>query len=297
MASLTGAMLFWVLIVLMTGLAYAFVLPSLLRRPRMHRGISRAEANTAIYRSQLAELDQGLAAGVLSAIEHRQSADDVLRNALAGEHDQPLPDKTTPHRALAFAVALAFPALAVAIYLCVGNPAALSRGEPIDLLALDAGVSRAAIPGWIEQLERHLAHNPRDGRGWVTLGRLHLELDRYDAAARAYEHGIGISQKIAQDPQVLCELADALGMAQGGSLKGKPRELIDQALALKGTHPRALEMAGSAEYEAGNLQSVLAHWEPLLAQLPPGSLAQRELSAAVERTRSLVARADMLATR
>ena len=47
--------------------------------------------------------------------------------------------------------------------------------------------------------------------------------------------------KVAADPAIWCEYADALGMAQGGSLAGKPRELVD-ARARAG--PRASEGAG-----------------------------------------------------
>jgi cytochrome c-type biogenesis protein CcmH len=76
-------------------------------------------------------------------------------------------------------------------------------------------------------------------------------------------------------------------MAQGGSLRGRPRELIAKALAIDSDHPRALEMAGSAAYEAGDYRMALSYWEPLLAQLRSGTFAHWELSAAIERTRAL----------
>lgn len=285
-----GAATFLGIAALMAALACALVLPSLLRYPRPRGTISRAEVNAAIYRSQIVELDQALAAGTLSDADHRRCVDDILRNALSADTAPPVLAKEPRSRGAAVAVMLALPTLAVGVYLCVGNPAALSRDEPMDLLALDAGVSRAAIPGWIARLEQHLAHNPRDGRGWVVLGRLQSEIERHAEAAQSYEKAVAVSRKIAQDPQVLCELADALGMVQGGSLRGRPRELIDRALGLKGAHPRALEMAGSAEYEAGNFRRVLDYWEPLLAQLAPDSQAHRELTAAIERARSHAAR-------
>ena len=83
------------------------------------------------------------------------------------------------------------------------------------------------------------------------------------------------------------QLADALGMAQGGSLAGRPAELVRKALSISATHPRALEMAGSAAYEAGDYAGALAYWEGLLAQLPEGSGAHSDLAAAITRTRAL----------
>jgi cytochrome c-type biogenesis protein CcmH len=140
-------------------------------------------------------------------------------------------------------------------------------------------------PALIRKLETHLEQTPRDGRGWVMLARLHFAADRYEAAAHAFERALAVSRKVAQDPQVWCELADALGMAQGGRLAGRPRELIDRALGLKGNHPRALEMAGSAAYETREYDRALLYWEPLLAQLDPQSREYGELQAAVERLR------------
>lgn len=140
-------------------------------------------------------------------------------------------------------------------------------------------------PATVQRLESHLAQTPRDARGWVLLARLHFAADRFEAAARAYERALEASPKVAKDPQVWCELADALGMAQGGRLAGRPRELIDKALALKGSHPRALEMAGSAAVEARDYPRALFYWELLLAQLDPQSREYRELAGAIERVR------------
>lgn len=156
----------------------------------------------------------------------------------------------------------------------------------------DAAFAPAAFDAWssgdpelIRKLETHLEQTPRDGRGWVILARLHFSADRYEAAAQAFERALAVSRKVAQDPQIWCELADALGMAQGGSLAGRPREIIDKALNLKGNHPRALEMAGSAAAEVRDYERALLYWEPLLAQLDPRSREYRDLRAAVERLR------------
>lgn len=121
----------------------------------------------------------------------------------------------------------------------------------------------------------------------VFLAREYADAGRFAAAARAYERALLASPRVAADPQIWCELADALGMAQGGALRGRPQELIDQALALRPHHPRALEMAGSAQYEAGNYEQALKYWQPLLAQLPASSTRHQELAAAIERTRRL----------
>lgn len=151
----------------------------------------------------------------------------------------------------------------------------------------------SAVPGGMQpdsaamllQLAAHLEKNPRDSRAWIILARMHFDRDAFAQARAAYARALAIPGKVAEDPMVWCEYADAVAMANGGRLAGEPRQHIEKALALNPGHPRALEMAGSAEIEQGNFRAALGYWEPLLKLLPPESPAYRELSAAVERTR------------
>ena len=139
----------------------------------------------------------------------------------------------------------------------------------------------------------HLAHqverNPRDGRAWALLGYADLEAQRYAAAALAFERALAVNRRVAVDPAVWCDYADALGMAQGGSLTGRPTELVMHALSLQPAHPKALEMAGSAAYERREFKDAAQYWRRLLAQLDDGSQSQRELLAAIARADRLAA--------
>jgi cytochrome c-type biogenesis protein CcmH/NrfG len=149
--------------------------------------------------------------------------------------------------------------------------------------ALEAAVETGPDADRRVQYERHLARSPRDGRAWVLLARLELADDRFREAADAYAKALDVAPKVARDPQVWCEYADALGMAQGGVLAGRPRELIARALELDAAHRTALEMAGSAAYEAHEYASAARYWRQLLALLDAGSAAHSELAAAVAR--------------
>ena len=142
--------------------------------------------------------------------------------------------------------------------------------------------SEAAAP-IREPLALHLAGHPRDGRGWVLFARIEFDLDRFGSAAEAYRRALEASPKVARDPGVWCEYADALAMAQGGVLAGRPRELIERALAIDPGHARALEMAGSAAFEAGDFAEAARNWRLLLARLPDGTRAHRELELACSR--------------
>ncbi len=122
----------------------------------------------------------------------------------------------------------------------------------------------------------------------MLLARAEAAADRFAPAVDAYRRALDVAPKVSRDPAIWCEYADALGMAQGGRLAGAPRELVMRALALDPAHPRALEMAGSAAYEAREFASAAGYWRELVRRLPEGSSAQRELAAAI-------ARADRLA--
>ena len=144
-----------------------------------------------------------------------------------------------------------------------------------------AGDVSIAYPVQRDDLARHLGRNPRDGRAWVLLARLDFADNHFADAASAYEKALDASPKVAADPTIWCEYADALGMTQGGRLEGRPRELLMKALAMNAAHPKALEMAGSAAFERGEYESAVSYWRQLLAQLPPRSASHRELSAAI----------------
>jgi cytochrome c-type biogenesis protein CcmH len=284
-------LLFWGIAAAMTALALAFVLPRLLSRQAPRDDVARGATNVAVYRSQLADLDRDVAAGLLTVDQHRTARLEIERRLLdeAGIDDRGgATDSKMPKTALALSLAL--PLAAFALYAVFGNPALL-RVEPSDAPGFDAGTVDPAATG--EALARHLERNPRDGRGWVLLGRQQMEQDRFAEAAAAFANALAASPKVARDPSVWCDYADALGMAQGGSLEGKPREAIGRALALDPGFPRALEMAGSAAYERRDFTAAADHWRRLLPQLREGTRPHAELMAAIARADRLAAAAGV----
>lgn len=160
-------------------------------------------------------------------------------------------------------------------------------GQPLTSVALPPEPSVAAGGASLGSLREQVQRYPRDGRGWVLLAIAAVEANDYAQASEAFEKAVAVSSKVAADPGVLCDWADALGMAQGGSLKGRPTELISRALALRSDYPKALEMAGSAAYEDGKFALAAEYWSRLLTQMPEGTLGRRALEAGIARARGL----------
>ncbi|MEW5881161.1 MAG: c-type cytochrome biogenesis protein CcmI [Pseudomonadota bacterium] len=262
----------------MTLVALLSVLAGLRARPRDDRA-SRAQINAEVLRQQLDELERERERGALDEAEFRSARDDLQRRVLADAAAAPARPRRSLPRGSTRAVLAALPLAALAIYLLLGSPR--FAAHPFSIAPDGSDAPRGAVTA--VELEAHLARSPRDARAWVMLARLRMQADLFAPAADAYAKAIEVSPKVAADAGVWCEYADALGMAQGGSLAGRPRELIGRALALNAAHPRALEMAGSAAYEARDFRAAADYWRRLLAQLAPGTPEHAQLAAAIER--------------
>jgi cytochrome c-type biogenesis protein CcmH len=264
---------FWVLAAIFVAAALAFILPTLLgRRGRAPRA-SGDEANVAIYRDQLRELDADLASGTLAREQYdearieleRRMLDDVGPSAGAAS-------AATPGRGIALAVGMAVPVAAALLYLAVGTPQALiprPAGEN------GQGITVQQIESMVERLAAHMKEKPDDIKGWVMLGRSYAVLERFPEAAAAFENAV---KRSPPDAQLLADYADALAMAQGRNLEGMPEKVIAQALKLDPDNPKALALAGTAAFQRHDFKRAITLWERLLKAAPPGS----ELAESVE---------------
>lgn len=203
-----------------------------------------------------------------------------------------MPRSHHPARWLGAALLLA--AIAAPALMALRTPLVSGSQAQAEMAALAAALDAAATVGPRAASERRaelvalVEREPHNGRAWALLGFIDIEAGRYADSAAAFEKALAQSRKVALDPAVWCEYADALGMAQG-TLAGRPSEAIAKALALRPGHPKALEMAGSAAYERRDFAMAAQYWRSLIAQLPAGTRQHHELSAAIERAERLAA--------
>lgn len=132
-------------------------------------------------------------------------------------------------------------------------------------------------------VQRHLRLHPADARALVFKARLDMQAERFEQAAAAYGQAMAGRSKVANDAAVWVEYAEARGMLQGRTLLGEPQRLLNKALELDGRHPQALDLAGSAAWEAGDHAQAALYWKRLLAQLPSGTPRRAELTRAIDR--------------
>lgn len=279
-------LVFWLLAALMTTLALAFVLVPLLRQ-RASAGPGALEANLAVLRGQRHEIEADVANGVLPESERDEALNELVERArddLASPEPAPAPHSSRPWIAVA-AVTVAIPALAFGLYAWLGAPDALVPPER----AHEAGkLDDLQIEAMVENLARKVRQRPDDARGWSLLARSLAAMGRYDEAAEAYGH---LNELAPNEPSILADYADVLGMAQGRSLAGRPYELVKKALAIDPHHRKALALAGTAAMDAGDYAGALGYWQTLATTSEPGSQDEQDVLALLDELRQKAAAA------
>ena len=274
---------FWILATLMTGVALAFVLVPLLRA-RESAAPSPSAATLDALREQRREIEADIAAGVLPPDSREEALGELAARAeteLPAAGDAPI---VPARRAwpLAVGLAVAIPALAIGIYLWLGNPSGLDPASPAARMGAGApagapgeqgeagnpALNDKQILAMVETLAAKVKERPDDVKGWSLLARSMNALGRYAEAVDAYEH---LTKLVPDSADVLADYADSLAMKQGRNLSGKPYELVKRALNIDPRHQKALALAGTAAMNEGDYAGSIQYWQTLGAQVEPGS--------------------------
>lgn len=298
--------IFWLICAIFVAIALAFVLPPLLQTSLQNSSGGddeqrKKEANVDVYRDQISELETDVANGIVSREQYQQDRDEIERRLLEDVSPAPVAGKGAEKkaavavgRASAYAIALGIPLIAIALYIQVGNPSALSGAAasarpptqpPFAGSSQSSGqMTQQAIEANVAKLAGRLEQNPGDVQGWIMLGRSYVNLEKYREASNAYAKATALKP---DDADLLGDYAFALGMANGQRLQGQPVELINKALKLDPGNPKALELAGSAAFEAKNYNQAISYWQKLLQKTPPNSELAQALSQRISEAKSL----------
>jgi cytochrome c-type biogenesis protein CcmH len=184
------------------------------------------------------------------------------------------------------------PLLAVSLYLWLGNTKALLPQTAVEHPAMSSAASSPEsghqdFSSVLENLIARLRDQPDDIEGWLMLGRTYAMMQRFNEAKEAYEKVLALSP---DNPEVLTDYADIVAMTHDGSLRGEPYELIKKALRLDARNPKALALAGTAEFEQKKYKEAAASWEKLLALIPPSEAdLVQSVRASIDEAKSLAA--------
>jgi len=257
-------MMLWFVFALMTAAAIFAVLWPLSRGNRTQEGGGEA----AVYRDQLTEVERDVSAGRINPPEAAAARVEISRRLLAATDNQrtlPLATNVRLRRVAAVVALLGLPAVAVALYYPLGSPdlpdfplAQRSR-TPDGTQSLD---------NLVAQVERHLADNPTDGRGWSVIAPVLAKLGRLDDAVRAFRNSITYSGESADRR---ADLGEALIAAAGGVVTGEAKAEFERAVALNAEDVKANYFLGLAAEQDGRSNEAASIWRTMLEKAPPNA--------------------------
>lgn len=288
--------LFWVICALMVVVALAFVLPPALQRSEdVATDDERKQANIAVYRDQLSELEADLRNGLVAEDQYGQDREEIERRLL--EDTAITRSKKSAGavpinaRNTAYLLGLGLPIIAIVFYLRVGEPERITNPAPVGMPASAESAAppertQEQIEANVNKLAERLKSNPDDAQGWTMLARSYSSMEKYSDAANAYAKATELNPK---DADLLAEYAFVTGMAEGKSLAGKPTEIINRALKVDPENPKALQLAGSAAFQAKDYKKAIDYWQRVLKKVPPGSEVAETINARINEAKTLAA--------
>jgi cytochrome c-type biogenesis protein CcmH len=277
-----NASMLFVIIALGIALCVAAIfLWVLLREKKPMTQASQANANAKVYRDQILDLDREHDSGHISDEEWQQSRDELSLRLLEDTSavDDPAAKTEKPAIWTAVVLAVALPLGSMGMYMWVGQPEALN---PLALKTPDQ-VDPKDLTKMAQTLAEKLQDKPDNLQGWVMLGRTYRTLENFDAALRAYDSAL----KLSDDDDLKLERIEVIAMQRQGQFEGEPWNVIREVLQRDPQHFGALLTAGSASYAEGKFADALKYWEqarkPLDANNP--DLAGLESAIATVRER------------
>jgi cytochrome c-type biogenesis protein CcmH len=221
-------------------------------------GADRLDQDLAIYRDQLAEIDRERADGSLAGPEAAAARTEIERRLLvAAERDTAVTAKTPPpapalHRLLPPALCLLIPALALGVYLAIGQP-----GVPSAPFIARAGLPASAPADETPDLARQIE---------AARERLKANPD---------------------DPDTLSELGELLTEQTQGTVPQPAVDAFRRALEKQPDDPRAMFYLGLHDAQAGDSKAALTRWLDLEARSPEGAPWLPTLRAEIDRVAKL----------
>jgi cytochrome c-type biogenesis protein CcmH len=286
--------LFWVICAGLILIALAFVLPTAMQRAgESDREMEdeRKEANIAVYRDQLSELESDLRNGIVSDEQYAQDREEIERRLLEDTATSQT-TKTVMAPALlrntAYLLGIGLPLIAVIFYLNVGSPKSITETPQVasarGQTAAPQERTQEQIAANVDKLAQRLQSNPNDAQGWTMLARSYNSMEKWSEAAGAYAKA---TEQSPNNADLWAEYAFATAMANDRSLEGKPMELINRALKVDPQNSKALQLAGSAAFQAKDYKKAIDYWQQILKQVPAGSEVEQAITERIDEAKRL----------
>jgi cytochrome c-type biogenesis protein CcmH len=223
-----------------------------------------SDSELAVYRDQLAEIENERARGLIAGAEAEGARVEVARRLIkrAEERTRAVTGgalHTSRAQSVAIYAAAALPVIGLAAYLAVGSPAL--PGRPY-AERLTTPVEQASAADLIARVEAHLRQHPEDGKGWDVLAPVYLRTGNYPQALDAYQRAIRL---LGESPKRLAGFARATIFQQNGLVNEDARLAYEK---LRQLEPESIEpkvWLAIAREQDGDLVGAAAEYRALLA--------------------------------
>jgi cytochrome c-type biogenesis protein CcmH len=259
-------MALWIAFAVLTAAVLAALLHPLLRPPT--RPSAAADADLAVYRDQLSELEAEQGRGLIVGAEAAAARTEIARRVLASA-DRMAAQETSPSnahdariRTVGLGLAMTLPLAAMVLYLLVGSP-----GVPDYPFSARTATTTdsAGLPQLIARVEARLRERPEDGEGWDVIAPVYLKQARYAEALDAFTRAISL---LGESPRRLAGLAEASMRRHDGIVTETARVSYEKLAKLEPSRPEPRFWLAVAQEQDGRLAEAIAAYELLLRDAP-----------------------------
>lgn len=142
----------------------------------------------------------------------------------------------------------------------------------------------ARVQATVARLTEQLHDHPDDAQAWQTLARSEAALGHSARATEAFENALA---RQPDDPGLLADFALALAAAHPAEVNGKPRALVERALALDPRQTKALALAGTLALTRRDYATAIRDWDLLATIVPATSPMSGPLRVSLQEARKL----------
>ncbi|MGY0218983.1 c-type cytochrome biogenesis protein CcmI [Endozoicomonadaceae bacterium StTr2] len=276
---------FWIVAALMIIIAAAFVLVPARMYQKRNLADSAAEgvledANAAVYRDKLRELETEHAEGRLSADELSEQKQDLVKRLEEELEAEPAGQVKTESKGsltLPLVMVAILPLFAIGLYFQWG-----AYDEVTFQQKMQNPQSGQSLPELLAELETVLQKRPDNVQGWYMLGQGYMSAQQFDKAAAAFRK---LLDQTGADAEIMSQYAQASLLANDNRMTPVVAEMVERALQLDPDNRTALGIRGIAVFEKGDYREAIRVWQKLLE----GTTAQegrQALLAGIEQARA-----------
>jgi len=250
--------------------------------------MQRVDYDLKVYRDQLEEIDHDLERGLLTDEQAVAAGTEIKRRILAaadvgGQTATPGMKNSTSNWALISFIAVILPLGATVMYLGLGRPDL--QDQPLAGRDMSASIAEAErrndFSQAVAQLAEKLESQPDDMRGWALLGRSYVNLERFDAAAKAYSRAYELS---GNNPNAGSAYGEALALAANSVITPKATLVFEAVIAADPANLKARYYLAMRKMQIGDLGGAMQSWIDLAAILPDEAPLARIINGNISRT-------------